>query len=289
MVLKLTYIGETSLPVEVEGLLPEWACDKSLAEIERFEIFHGSRRLALAELFQISGNATDRQFEFVGNLSGVHWVGAQMKEGTIRIDGSVGRHLGSEMRGGQIHVAGDSSDWTGAEMHGGLIHVRGRAGHLLGAAYRGSLKGMTGGTLLVAGDAGDEVGLAMRRGLIAVAGDCGNMLGFNIIAGTILAFGNCGRRPGAGMRRGTIGLLGPAAPPLLSSFRYDGTLRPVVMDVVLRHVRSKGLAFDETLMAGDFDFFRGDLVSVGRGEVVVRGRPLRRTASEPKAIFAGQT
>ena len=47
MSIKLTYRGETSVPVEIEGLTPDWACDKSLAEIERFEIFHGNRKLPL--------------------------------------------------------------------------------------------------------------------------------------------------------------------------------------------------------------------------------------------------
>src|SRR6266404_3015333 len=59
MSLKLTYRGETPVPVEIEGLTPDWACDKSLAEIERFEIFHGNRKLPLAEMFSVSGEAAD--------------------------------------------------------------------------------------------------------------------------------------------------------------------------------------------------------------------------------------
>ena len=35
MSLRLTYHAETSVPVEIEGLTPDWAFDKSLAEIER--------------------------------------------------------------------------------------------------------------------------------------------------------------------------------------------------------------------------------------------------------------
>src|SRR5580692_6633114 len=99
MVLKLIYHTETSIPVEIEGLTPDWACDKSLAEIERFEIFHGNRKLPLAEMFRVTGDAGDKCFEFEGALSGVHWIGAQMSSGQIRIRGSSGRHVGSEMRG----------------------------------------------------------------------------------------------------------------------------------------------------------------------------------------------
>src|SRR5688572_4161309 len=135
MSLQLTYQAETNVAVEIEGLTPDWACDKSLAEIERFEIFHGNRKLPLAEMFRVAGDPGDRQFEIEGNLSGVHWIGAHMRTGRISIHGSAGRHVGSEMRGGEIHVEGDAGGWVGAEMHAGLIHVHGNAGHLVGAAY----------------------------------------------------------------------------------------------------------------------------------------------------------
>src|SRR5688572_11810194 len=142
MALTLKYHGETSVPVEIEGLTPDWVCDKSLPEIEQFEIFHGNRKLPLAEMFRVSGDPADKRLVFEGNLSGVHWIGAHMASGEIRIQGSAGRHIGSEMRGGRIDVEGDAGGWTGAEMRAGVIRVRGNAGHLTGAAYRGSVKGM---------------------------------------------------------------------------------------------------------------------------------------------------
>src|SRR5688572_8898818 len=141
--LKLIYKGETSVPVEIEGLTPCAVREKSVAEIERTEIFHGNQKLPLAEFFVISGDPSDSRFEFEGNLFGVHWIGAHMTSGEIHIHGNAGRHIGSEMTGGQIHVHGDAGDWVGGELHGGLIYVRGNAGHLIGSAYRGSKRGMT--------------------------------------------------------------------------------------------------------------------------------------------------
>lgn len=270
MSLQLTYFGETSVPVEIEGLTPNWACEKSLAEIERFEIFHGNRKLPLAEMFRVSGDASDKRFDYEGNLSGVHWIGAQMQSGQIHVHGPAGRHIGSEMRGGEIHVEGDAGGWVGCEMHGGLIHVRGNAGHLVGAAYRGSAKGMTGGTILVDGNAGNEIGLSMRRGMIAIGGAAGDVLGFNMIAGTVLVLGDCGIRPGAGMRRGTLALLGPSPPPLLPSFRYACTIEPLALSLMLRDVRGKGLDVDESLLPREVDCYGGDLVALGRGEVFLR-------------------
>jgi formylmethanofuran dehydrogenase subunit C len=270
MPLQLTYFGDTSVPVEVEGLTPDWACDKSPAEIERFEIFEGNRKRPLAEMFRVFGSAADRKLDWEGNLAGVHWIGAGMQTGEMRIHGPVGRHVGSGMRGGAIHVHGDAGDWAGAELHGGLLHIHGSAAQMVGAAYRGAPRGMTGGMILVDGCAGHEVGAAMRRGLIAVGGSAGDLVGFNMIAGTVLVFGDCGIRAGANMRRGTIGLFGTARPTLLPTFRYATTIRPHVVNVLLRTVAEQGLKFDAALLAEEFDVYHGDAVSVGRGEVLMR-------------------
>jgi len=270
MPLTLTYTAETSVPVEIEGLTPDWASGKSLEEIQRFEIFHGNQKLPLSEMFDVAGDPSDQRFDFHGNLSGVHWIGAHMREGEIHIHGPGGRHIGSEMHDGVIHVEGDSDGWVGAEMHGGLIHVHGSAGHLVGAAYRGSAKGMTGGTILVDGNAGNEIGLTMRRGMIAIGGQAGDMLGFNMIAGTVLVFGPCGIRAGAGMRRGTLGLLGPEPPTLLPSFRYACTARPQVLPLMLHALRRQGFTVDEQLLGAQYDQYNGDLVALGKGEVFLR-------------------
>lgn len=270
MTLRLTYFGETTIPVEVEGLTPDWACDKSLTEIERFEIFHGNQTIPLAEMFRVSGDASDKSLEFEGSLSTVHWIGSKMSSGQILIQGSAGRHVGSEMSGGQIVVEGDVGGWAGVEMHGGFIHVNGNAGPLVGGAYRGSARGMTGGTICINGNAGNEVGLAMRRGVIAIGGSAGDMLGFNMIAGSVLVFGQCGIRPGAGMRRGTLGLFGPNPPQLLSSFRYASTYRPQVIPLMLRTIAGFGFPVDQSLAQADYDLYHGDLLALGRGEVFLR-------------------
>ena len=270
MTLNLFSREDSSIPIEVEGVTPDWARDKSLSEIERFDVFHGNRKVPLGELFRITGDASDQSMVFEGPLTNVHWIGAHMTSGTIRIAGSVGRHVGSEMRGGHISVEGDTQGWTGVGMRGGVLHVKGNAGNLLGAAYRGSTKGMTGGMIFVEGSAGDEVGLCMRRGLIAVKGGVGDFLGFNMIAGTVLVFGDCGERPGANMRRGTLGLFGAKRPTLLPTFQYASTYRPQFLSLLLKTIRSRGFSFDESLQRSQFDLYHGDLVTVGRGEILFR-------------------
>lgn len=270
MSIKLTYRGETSVPVEIEGLTPDWAVDKSLAEIERFEIFHGNRKLALAEMFTVTGEASDKRFDFDGNLAGVHWIGAHMGTGQIHVHGPGGRHIGSEMRAGKIVVEGDAGGWVGCEMRGGQIHVHGNAGHLVGAAYRGSPKGMTGGRILVDGNAGNEIGLSMQKGIIVIRGEAGDMLGFNMTDGTIIVFGNSGIRAGAGLRGGAIGIFGPEPPPMLPTFRFERFAQPEKLRLALDELRDKGLPIDETALPAEADVFVGDLVESGAGEIYCR-------------------
>ena len=73
MSLSLRYHAQTSVPVEIEGVVPDRLRDKSPAEIERLEIFHGNRKLPLAELFAVSGDPADGRIDFEGNLAGVHY------------------------------------------------------------------------------------------------------------------------------------------------------------------------------------------------------------------------
>ena len=173
MPLVLKYKAATTIPVELYGLTPDAAAQRSLAEVERLPIQHGNRQVPLAEFFDVSGSVSDGELRLEGDLRGVHGIGAQMAAGIIRIEGDAGRHLGSQMTGGEIHVSGSAGDWVGAEMRGGLIHVRGDAGNQVGGAYPGSRRGIRGGTILIGGRAGDEVGHTMRRGTVVVGGDAG--------------------------------------------------------------------------------------------------------------------
>jgi formylmethanofuran dehydrogenase subunit C len=270
MPLRFTLRTRSSVPLEVEGITPDATRGKSLAEIEKLEIFEGNVQTALAEFFTVSGDSADEIHEWEGDLAGVHWLGAKMTSGRILISGNAGRHLGSEMRGGEIHVQGDASDWVGGEMHGGLIHIRGTAGHLVGSAYRGSAKGMTKGTILIGKGTGNEIGLSMRRGLIAIGGDIGDLAGMNMLAGSIFVFGNSGIRHGAGMQRGTIAFLGREAPPLLPSFRRACLCRPEFLPLVFRQLRQLDFAVPDELIDCSYDLFNGDVLTGGRGEMLIR-------------------
>ncbi|MFO0905315.1 MAG: formylmethanofuran dehydrogenase subunit C [Pirellulales bacterium] len=266
--LSLLYQGQTQVPVEVEGITPDVVRALSLAEIERLPVYHGNRPATLGDFFQVRGDASDEHIEWLGDLRGVHWLGAKMKSGRMDVRGSAGRHVGSELSGGEIHVEGDVSDWAGGEMHGGLLHIRGNAGHLVGAAYRGSPRGMTKGTILVHGNAGNEIGHTMRRGLIAIGGESGDLAGFNMRAGTVLLGGSTGIRHGAGMRRGTIGFL-EARPPMLPSFHRACRYRPEFLGLLLRQIAQLGFPVRDEWRSASFELYSGDLIEGGRGEILL--------------------
>jgi formylmethanofuran dehydrogenase subunit C len=230
---------------------------------------HGNAQVPLAEFFTVEGDAGDGHIRIEGDCSRVKLVGAGMTTGRITIHGNIGMHLGAEMSGGEIQLHGHAGDWVGAEMRGGRIHLHGDAGHLVGAAYRGSRLGMRGGVILVDGKAGNEIGGTMRRGLIVIGGDTGDFVGVSLIAGTIFVFGRPGIRTGAGMKRGTIALFG-AKPQLLPTFRLDCVYRPVFMGLYLRQLRAWGFSFPQEFLHGSYQRYSGDLVSLGKGEVLWR-------------------
>jgi formylmethanofuran dehydrogenase subunit C len=267
--IRLKYHGNTTIPVEAECITPDTFAGKSAADIARLPVQHGNAPAPLGEFFTVEGDSADGEIVLEGDCSRVKLIGAEMKSGRVTVRGNAGMHAGAEMRGGELVIEGNTGDWVGAEMRGGRIHVHGDAGHLTGAAYRGAAVGMRGGVILIDGKAGNEVGSAMRRGLIAVGGDSGDFPGVSMIAGSVFVFGQAGQRPGAGMKRGTIALFG-GMPALLPTFRFDCEYRPVFLRLYLRQLRQWGFAVAPELEQAVYRRFSGDLVSLGKGEILCR-------------------
>jgi formylmethanofuran dehydrogenase subunit C len=266
--LVLKHKSATSIPIEAECATPDGLAGKSPPEIAKLPVQYGNAEAPLGEFFSVDGDAADQHIRIEGDCRRVKLIGAGMTRGRITIDGNAGMHLGAEMTGGEIEVFGQAGDWVGAEMRGGKIHVHGDAGHLVGAAYRGSRLGMRGGVILIDGKAGNEIGATMRRGLIAVGGDTGDFPGVSLIAGTVMLFGTPGIRLGAGMKRGSILAFGNA-PALLPTFRYDCTYEPVFLRMYLRQLHAWGFAPAKDRRPGPARRFSGDLVALGKGEVLV--------------------
>jgi len=270
--LRLTPRISDAVPIEAGAIAPDRLAAVSPEQLPRTLLQHGNREVPLGDLFDLEGSASDGCVEIDGDCSRLKNLGQRMAGGSLIIRGSAGMHLGAEMTGGRITVHGDVSDWLGAEMTGGLVRVHGRAGHLVGAAYRGGTKGMRGGAILIDGDAGDEVGASMRRGLIAVGGVCGAMAGISMIAGSVIAFGGIGRRPGAGMKRGSIVVM-QGALDLPRTFRDSGSFEPLFLQLYFRQLREWGFAPVDVKRGRLFRRFIGDLLALGKGEILQAVRP----------------
>lgn len=269
--LRLTCISTSNIPVEAECLVPDQLAGRTVAEISALPVQHGNAPAPLGEFFRIEGDASDQQLLLEGDCSRVKLVGTGMTSGSITIQGNIGMHCGAEMRGGSIDVHGNASDWLGAEMRGGVIRVHGDAGHLVGGCYRGGSSGMRGGTILIDGRAGNEIANHMRRGVIAVGGDVGDFAGVAMLAGSLFLFGRCGIRMGASMKRGTITVFGDK-PQLLPTFRHVCRYQPVFLQLSLRHLRSTGYPVADEYFSGSYHRYGGDLVSLGKGEILVFDR-----------------
>lgn len=263
---------KTSIPLEVDAIRLETVRGQTADQVSSTLVQHGNKQLSIGEFFEVSGSAAgDGEIVWQGDCSHVKLIGTGWESGRIIIEGNAGMHLGAEMRGGEIIVRGNVGDWLGAELKGGRIRVHGNAGNLVGCVYRGGRRGMTGGEILIDGNAGDEIGHSLRRGLIAVGGKAGDAVGFGQIAGTLLFCGEIGIRPGAGMKRGTIALLGnEPAPPMLPTFRQACIYRPVFLRLYLSHLRKLGFPVPPAALEADYLRFSGDLLELGKGEILVR-------------------
>ena len=272
MSLVLTLRESPSIPIEADAVRVELLREQTADQVRATLIQHGNRREPLGDFFEVSGSARDdQQIVWVGDCSRVKRIGEKHACGRMLVEGNAGMHLGAEMTGGEITVRGHVADWAGAEMRGGRLRIEGNAGNCLGSGYRGATRGMTGGEILVTGSAGDEVGTALRRGLIAVSGSVGHAAGFGMIAGSLMFFGDVGRHCGAGMKRGTISLFSTAhRAELLPSFHYSCTDRPTFLAVYLRHLTRLGFAFPDVCLDANYDRYCGDLIELGKGEILVR-------------------
>jgi formylmethanofuran dehydrogenase subunit C len=266
--LRLIRNGKDRIPVDADAITPDRLSGMTAAEVAAARIRHGNRDVLIGDLFRVDGDAGDGRIEIEGNCSSIKGLGRSMISGHLVIRGNAGMHVGAEMSGGRIDIFGDCADWLGAEMRGGHIHVHGSAGNLVGSAYRGAIKGMRGGAILIDGDAGDEVGASMRRGLIAVGGRCGSLAGISMIAGSLIVCRGIGSRPGAGMKRGSLIVLGGRVEPP-PTFCRTADYDPAFLHLYFNHLRAAGFALPPIEPARLFRRYGGDLLSLGKGEILV--------------------
>ena len=264
----LTLTLHTPPPGRLDGsaLAPDKLRGRGAREIAALTLRCGRGRLALGELFSVSGTGEDFLF-IVGDLRRVDGIGRGMAGGRMMVNGPCGDHVGAGMSSGEIVVTGDAGSWAGAELHGGHLTIRGHAGDRLGGAYPGFRAGMTGGEIVVTGNAGHEAGAGLRRGLVAIGGRAGRGAGLRMLAGTVIALGGVGAEAGLGNKRGSI--VSGAPTPLLPGYAFAVRYVPPALALQLRELRGLGLGVDDAMLGGRWARWSGDHTELGRGEILI--------------------
>ena len=175
----------------------------SESQLARVKLRYGTEEVQLGDMFDLSRRAKDKMI-IRDSSDKMDYLGADVRRGSLFIDGDAGHYLGRFMRGGQIHLNGSAGAYIACAMRDGLISVAGDVDDYAAASPAGLVYGMRGGTLLIKGRAGHRLGERMRRGIIMVQGAIGDYCAARMVAGTIVALSAVGKNPAFMMRRGTL-------------------------------------------------------------------------------------
>lgn len=93
------------------------------------------RRLALGELFKVTmGDA--EHLVISADACVLDYLGADLTDGRMTVEGVAGHYAGQGMRGGTIVLRGGAGDFAACGMQGGLLRIDGRVGDGWGGPHR---------------------------------------------------------------------------------------------------------------------------------------------------------
>ncbi|MET3354760.1 UNVERIFIED_ORG: formylmethanofuran dehydrogenase subunit C [Xanthobacter viscosus] len=261
---RLTLRAPLAARADLSGINPATLAGLSAQAVGWLTLPYGNGAVQLGDLFEVSeveGGAL-----IIGGDPRLDFVGAQMAEGAIEVDGPVGVLAGSGMIGGSLLIRGDAGDGLAAGLEGGRVEVTGSAGAGVGGALTGDRQGMTAGTVSVAGSVGPSLGARMRGGLILVGGDAGPRAADGLIAGTLAVAGRLAAGAGRGMKRGTIlAATAPEAPA--PGFVSTGPHDLVMLALLARRVPELAGLFGG--LTGRAERLVGNRLAGGTGEILV--------------------
>jgi len=250
--------------LDLSPLVPHRLAGKTAAEIGKLELQTIRERVAVADIFRLTGGDTNN-IRIEGTTDRLDQIGQEMSSGAIVVEGDVGSQAGRLMRGGRLIIKGSAGHWAASGMRDGYVEITGSAGDRLGGPLAGEIAGMRGGMVVVRGDVGERAGDRLRRGTIIVEGRAGAHAGSRMIAGTLVLRRHAGRLPGYLMRRGTIVLV-DGCDELSPTFVDCGVHDLVAMRLMAAFVKAQSAAtaagFRRPLRR-----FAGDMAVLGKGEI----------------------
>ncbi len=156
--LTFTLKKSVKYPIDCRLLTPNNLANLSILEIKHLSLFNTKNTPKIGDYFDVSGDDANHIIFKSANHQ-LDYIGHQMTNGQITIEGDCGDFLGAQMGGGIIICKGNANDRVGDQMRRGLILVDGNAGDYCGSR-------MIAGTIGVFGDVGNYIGFAMKRGTI---------------------------------------------------------------------------------------------------------------------------
>lgn len=120
-----------------------------------------NNNIKVIDLFEVSG-IDNQHIIFKNSHSKLDYIGYQMLNGSIEIEGDCGDFLGANMRGGTIVCQGNAGDRVGDQMRRGLILIDSNAGDYVASR-------MLAGTIGVHGKLGKHAGFGMKRGTLLLS------------------------------------------------------------------------------------------------------------------------
>lgn len=251
-------------------LTPEYCRSFSEKQLASKTLPSSDGEIAIGDLFKIEQDSSNALL-ISGDCEHFDYMGAEMSEGHLKVEGSVGDYAAAAMRGGQIEISSDAGHYTACGMCGGTVIVEGNAGNATGGASIGAVQGMSGGTVLVLGNAADRTASLMRRGLVVVCGNNGDYAAANMKAGNLIVLRKNGKRCAYGMHRGTV---------LLSDARYAEHLGDTFISqpynynmdfliLIYKHIGRLSPTLQSLPRKKLMRRYIGDLAVAGKGEVLV--------------------
>jgi formylmethanofuran dehydrogenase subunit C len=253
--------------LDLSALVPSKLASLSPGAIEKIHLGGGADSPRVGDVFTVSGSAGGASVVISGGSALLDYVGAELDQGDITVEGPVGAYAGRGMKGGRITIAGDAGAYLASTAKGGLIHVKGAAGDFLGGTRPGDRFGLLGATVVVEGNVGERAGERMRRGLVVTRGTFGPAAGSRMVGGTLWTEAGFGPRPGPLLRRGT--LIGPKVDELLPTFSDCGRIDPVILRILSRYVAEALGPLAPKPLPGLVRKWAGDRATIGKGEILL--------------------
>ena len=256
--------------INASTLTPEYCHSISEKQLAKKTLPSSRGEIVIGDLFKIEKDSSESLL-ISGDCEQFDYIGAELHDNQIKVEGSVGDYAGATMRGGQLEITGNVGHYTACSMSGGTLIVDGDAGNSTGGASIGAVQGMCGGSVLISGNAGDRTANLMRRGLVVVCRNNGDYAAASMKAGNLVVLKKNGTHCAYGMQRGTV-LLSDASDAehlgdtfisqpynynmdfLILLYKHIGTLSPALQNLPRKKLIRR---------------YIGDLAVSGKGEVLV--------------------